>query len=209
MGARRTFGSIRKLPSDCYQARYGDEAGRRHTAPDTFATKGDASRWLADIEASSSRHVDRPRRRPSSVRRITPGHGSSTGLASNRALPTCTQVSCAATSSRASAIGRWLRSRQRSCEPGTRDSFDPVGRPRSFQRSATGSCTPSSRPLARTASSRATRVSSTAGDQSAARSVPSQRSLKCGPWPTRCPLGSGRSCSPQDSPVCALVSWRR
>ena len=55
MSTRRTFGSIRKLPSGYYQARYSDEAGRRHAAPHTFTTKGDASLWLADIEASIAR----------------------------------------------------------------------------------------------------------------------------------------------------------
>ncbi len=55
MTARRMFGSIRKLASGRYQARYCDDAGRRHTAPDTFATKGDASRRLADIEAAIAR----------------------------------------------------------------------------------------------------------------------------------------------------------
>jgi integrase len=55
VSARRTFGSIRKLPSGCYQARYSDEAGRRYTAPHTFTTTDDASRWLDDIEASIAR----------------------------------------------------------------------------------------------------------------------------------------------------------
>jgi Phage integrase, N-terminal SAM-like domain len=53
--ARRTFGSIRKLPSSRYQARYFDAGGPRHLAPDTFATKADASRWLADVEVSLAR----------------------------------------------------------------------------------------------------------------------------------------------------------
>lgn len=55
MGARRTFGSIRKLPSGYYQARYSDEGGRRHNAPDTFATRVEASHWLDGIEASITR----------------------------------------------------------------------------------------------------------------------------------------------------------
>ncbi|KAA0236031.1 MAG: site-specific integrase [Actinobacteria bacterium] len=52
MARRRTFGSIRKLPSGQYQARYTDETGRRFTAPGTFPTKSDASHWLADVETS-------------------------------------------------------------------------------------------------------------------------------------------------------------
>ena len=53
--ARRAFGSIRKLPSGRYQARYFDAGAQRHLAPDTFATKADASRWLADVEVSLAR----------------------------------------------------------------------------------------------------------------------------------------------------------
>jgi integrase len=49
---RRLFGTIRKLPSGRYQARYVDASGRRHEAPSTFATKADACRWLADVEAA-------------------------------------------------------------------------------------------------------------------------------------------------------------
>jgi len=55
VSARRTFGSIRKLPSGRYQARYFDASGQRHLGPDTFPTKADASRWLADVEVSLAR----------------------------------------------------------------------------------------------------------------------------------------------------------
>lgn len=53
MGARRgrrRFGSVRKLPSGRYQARYPDNAGNLHTAPDTFTTRGEADRYLAGVE---------------------------------------------------------------------------------------------------------------------------------------------------------------
>jgi integrase len=52
---RRLFGTIRKLPSGRYQARYVDGPGRRHKASSTFATKADAGRWLADVEAAIAR----------------------------------------------------------------------------------------------------------------------------------------------------------
>ena len=42
---RRDFGSIRRLPSGRYQARYRDKSGIRHAR--TFPTRGDASRHLA------------------------------------------------------------------------------------------------------------------------------------------------------------------
>jgi integrase len=51
----RSFGSIRKLASGRWQARYHDATGRRHTAPQTFATKTDAARYLATIQADMLR----------------------------------------------------------------------------------------------------------------------------------------------------------
>ena len=51
---RRHFGSVRKLPSGRYQARYW-HAGGRHIAPDTFATKADALAWLSRSEADIGR----------------------------------------------------------------------------------------------------------------------------------------------------------
>jgi hypothetical protein len=53
MSRRRTrsFGTVRKLPSGRWQARYYDQAGTRHTAPRTFPTRGDANRYLAQVEA--------------------------------------------------------------------------------------------------------------------------------------------------------------
>jgi integrase len=55
MAKRRQFGTIRRLPSGRFQASYVGPAGRREYAPDTFRTKGDASRWLALVEADLSR----------------------------------------------------------------------------------------------------------------------------------------------------------
>ena len=50
MSRRRTFGTIRKLSSGRYQARYTSPDGVRHRAPRSFATKAEASRWLASSE---------------------------------------------------------------------------------------------------------------------------------------------------------------
>lgn len=50
--ARRTFGSIRKLPSGRFQASYIGNDGHRHNAPRTFHTKTDANRWLTMEEAT-------------------------------------------------------------------------------------------------------------------------------------------------------------
>jgi integrase len=54
MSGKRQFGTVRKLPSGKWQARYRVGA-RRVEAPRTFPTKGDASRWLAASEADQAR----------------------------------------------------------------------------------------------------------------------------------------------------------
>jgi integrase len=55
MSRRRTFGSIRTLSSGRYQARYTSPDGARHRAPRSFATKAEASQWLAKIETEFAR----------------------------------------------------------------------------------------------------------------------------------------------------------
>jgi integrase len=52
---RRSFGSMRQLPSGQWQARYRDLTGRSHTAPRTFATKPEAARYLAQVETDLAR----------------------------------------------------------------------------------------------------------------------------------------------------------
>ena len=47
------FGNIRKLPSGRFQARYLGADGKRRSAPMTFATKADASAWLAKTETQT------------------------------------------------------------------------------------------------------------------------------------------------------------
>lgn len=48
MAGKRSFGSIRQLPSGRWQARYSTSAGKTITAPRTFAAKLHAEAWLAD-----------------------------------------------------------------------------------------------------------------------------------------------------------------
>lgn len=50
-GRRRRFGSVRKLPSGRFQARYPGPDGLLRSAPETFATQTDADRWLVSKEA--------------------------------------------------------------------------------------------------------------------------------------------------------------
>ncbi|WP_369133606.1 tyrosine recombinase XerC [Modestobacter sp. I12A-02662] len=57
---RRAWGTVRRLPSGRYQARYLDGSGRQVSAPHTFATKADGDRWLAktQTEMDSGRWID-------------------------------------------------------------------------------------------------------------------------------------------------------
>jgi Phage integrase, N-terminal SAM-like domain len=52
---RRQFGSVRRLPSKRWQVRYHNGLGARVVAPDTFATKADAQRWLTVAQADMLR----------------------------------------------------------------------------------------------------------------------------------------------------------
>ena len=53
--ARREYGSVRKLPSGRWQARYRNRGGRVVSAPETFTTKGDATAWLAQAQTDQAR----------------------------------------------------------------------------------------------------------------------------------------------------------
>ena len=55
MTGKRQFGAIRRLTSGRWQARYRDGGGRVVTAPQTFASKADAGRFLATVEADLAR----------------------------------------------------------------------------------------------------------------------------------------------------------
>src|ERR1700676_2692487 len=52
---KRQFGSIRKLPSGRWQARYPDRSGLFITAPTTFPTKQTAGQFLSGIETDMAR----------------------------------------------------------------------------------------------------------------------------------------------------------
>ena len=53
--ARRIFGTVRRLPSGRWQARYSTDDGERRQAPTTFPTKADANHWLASVETDITR----------------------------------------------------------------------------------------------------------------------------------------------------------
>lgn len=50
--ARAPFGSVGLLPSGRFRARYTGPDGRKRTAPETFASKADADRWLTVTHAA-------------------------------------------------------------------------------------------------------------------------------------------------------------
>jgi len=52
---RGRFGTVRKLASGRYQVRYFGPDGRRHSAPQTFERKSDATKYLALVEAKIAR----------------------------------------------------------------------------------------------------------------------------------------------------------
>src|SRR2546425_234830 len=74
MSRKRQFGTIRKLRSGMYQARFRASDNRLDTAPATFRTKAEAGQWLASGEADRARHtwVD-PRAGAISVREYADG----------------------------------------------------------------------------------------------------------------------------------------
>lgn len=55
MAGARSFGTVRRLPSGRWQARYPGPDGRRRSAPYTFDTKTAAGRWLRLTEAEVTR----------------------------------------------------------------------------------------------------------------------------------------------------------
>ena len=54
-GRKRRFGSVRKLPSGRFQARYPGPDGLLRTAEETFETQTAADEHLVDIEADMRR----------------------------------------------------------------------------------------------------------------------------------------------------------
>jgi integrase len=55
MSGRRRYGAVRQLPSGRWQARVRDEFGQLVSAPMTFPTKTDASRYLVTVETDQAR----------------------------------------------------------------------------------------------------------------------------------------------------------
>ena len=60
-GTKAGFGSVRRLPSKRYQARFTGPDGLEHKAPTTFETKADAQAWLAMESAAITERRWKPR----------------------------------------------------------------------------------------------------------------------------------------------------
>ncbi len=63
MSGKRQCGTVRKLPSGRWQARYRDGSGQTFSAPSDSPTKTDTTRFLAVVEADMVRGlwIDPPR----------------------------------------------------------------------------------------------------------------------------------------------------
>lgn len=66
---KRDYGTVRRLASGRWQARYQDRAGRRCTAPTTFTTRAEAAAWLAGAQTDALRGTTTPVVTASPVRR--------------------------------------------------------------------------------------------------------------------------------------------
>ncbi len=106
--SKRGFGSIRRLPSGRFQARYASPSGRTVTAPATFTARIDAEAWLA----SERRHVEAPETWASPKTRLEMAQRAA---AVNR-LPTLHEYAEAWLTSRRNSKGEPLR-------PTTRDTY--------------------------------------------------------------------------------------
>lgn len=57
MASKRQFGTVRRLPSGRWQARFRSADNRLVSAPRMFRTKGEATRWLAGAESDQARGI--------------------------------------------------------------------------------------------------------------------------------------------------------
>lgn len=78
---KRSFGSIRKLPSGRYQVRFTDPTGRFVTAPKTFGARIDAETWLGDRRREIDTKLYNPAAHTKAPARITFGDYATTWLA--------------------------------------------------------------------------------------------------------------------------------
>ena len=123
MTRRRTFGSIRKLSSGRYQARYTSPDGVRHRAPRSFATKAEASRWLASSENDLARGTWTDPDAARVVLTSTRSDGYALARTCGRGRSICTRACSSATSSPRSDVTRSAHSRRRPSDAGMRISF--------------------------------------------------------------------------------------
>jgi len=89
MAQRRGFGSVRKLPSGRWQARFTHpRTGKIHSAQSTFDSKAGAGRWIATMETDA----DPTKRRSRSIVTVPPSASKPGGCDQN--VLTDASVSC-------------------------------------------------------------------------------------------------------------------
>ncbi|WP_207915450.1 hypothetical protein [Micromonospora sp. 15K316] len=103
----RRFGNVRKLPSGRYQARYPGPDGRMRNAPETFARKSDADRYLTLVEAQIARREWIDPERAKVKLATTRGAGSTSGQTCDPERSTCTAGCWTSTSCRTWAGLSW------------------------------------------------------------------------------------------------------
>lgn len=135
---RRRFGSLRRLPSGRWQARYRDGTGHLFTAPGTFPTRRDAERFLVRVESDMERGAWQDPR----LGRTTFGAWTAEYLANAAHKRTTTlardRSCCRPTFCPSSATGRWLRSPRGRCSAWPPPW--PNGSPRRPSARTTGCC---------------------------------------------------------------------
>ena len=94
---RRSFGTIRRLPSGRWQARYRGPDGIAAAGTPTFTRKADADRWLALTEAEMLGATGSTPTRAASLSLTTPPPGSPSGQACGPRPSSSTATCCAAT----------------------------------------------------------------------------------------------------------------
>ena len=136
MAPTRRFGTIRKLPSGRYQARYS-HLGKQIGAEVTFATKADARAWLSQIEVeiTGGQHHD-PTSGQERFGRFAARWLEARDIRPGTRATYQSQLTHILKSSRTSS---YARSPRRPCGPGTGTSCNPGSAPTPLPRSTDSS----------------------------------------------------------------------
>lgn len=147
---RADFGSIRRLSSGRWQVRHRDPDGQVRNAPHTFATRADASAYLAQLRTNLRRgewaDVTAGRISLSEYAATWLDHRRVRGMPLAPERRSCTPDCLPTTSSPSSATWNCAAWTPRECGRGTAGSREPPVPAPAQSRSSTACCTPSARP---------------------------------------------------------------